>query len=85
MVFLNEVLTEFLFDISLAAIQRLWFQHDGTLAHFCAPVRYWRDIAYPGRWIGRQGPVLCPPHSPDLTPLDFSYGTISRNWCIETY
>ena len=26
---------------------------------------------YPGRWIGRVGPVGWPPRSPDLTPLDF--------------
>ncbi|GBM88486.1 hypothetical protein AVEN_269361-1 [Araneus ventricosus] len=25
----------------------------------------------PDRWIGRGGPVLWPPRSPDLTPLDF--------------
>ncbi|KFM65972.1 hypothetical protein X975_19681, partial [Stegodyphus mimosarum] len=37
LVFLNEVLTEFLDDISLAEIQRLWFHHDGAPAHFCAP------------------------------------------------
>ncbi|GFX38244.1 uncharacterized protein TNCV_3838401 [Trichonephila clavipes] len=74
MVFLNEVLNEFLDDIPLAYIhdiQRLWFQHEGAPAHFCGPVRDWLDIAFPGRWIGRQGPVLWPPRSPDLTPLDF--------------
>ena len=26
---------------------------------------------FPGRWIGRRGPVEWPPRSPDLTPLDF--------------
>ncbi|GFW99694.1 uncharacterized protein TNCV_3419251 [Trichonephila clavipes] len=36
------------------------------MKHFCAPVRDWPD-----RWIGRQGPVLWPPRSPDLTALDF--------------
>ncbi|GFW39780.1 uncharacterized protein TNCV_2419461 [Trichonephila clavipes] len=71
MVFLNEVLTEFLDGIPLAAMQRLWFQHVGAPAHFCAHVRDWLDITYPGRWIGRQGPILWPPRSPDLTPLIF--------------
>ncbi|GFY05153.1 DUF4817 domain-containing protein [Trichonephila clavipes] len=56
MVFLNEVLTEFLDDIPLAAIQRLWFQHDGAPAYFCAPVRDWLDIAYPG---GPLDPTSC--------------------------
>ncbi|GFS76162.1 uncharacterized protein TNCV_4667331 [Trichonephila clavipes] len=44
---------------------------DGAPAHFCVPVRNWPDIAYPCRWIGRQGSVLWPPRSPELTPLDF--------------
>ncbi|KAJ4428119.1 hypothetical protein ANN_24133 [Periplaneta americana] len=26
---------------------------------------------FPGRWIGRGGPIAWPPRSPDLTPLDF--------------
>lgn len=29
------------------------------------------DQNYPGRWIGRNGPIFWPPRSPDLTPLDF--------------
>ncbi|GFW19715.1 uncharacterized protein TNCV_1606051 [Trichonephila clavipes] len=69
MVFLNEVLTEFLDDIPLAAKQRLWFQHEMGLRSIS--VRNWLDIAYPGRWIGRQGPVLWSPRLPDLTPLNF--------------
>ncbi|GFX02705.1 uncharacterized protein TNCV_2011491 [Trichonephila clavipes] len=52
MLVLNQVLTEFLDDIPLAATQRLWLQHDGAPAHFCAPVRDWLDIACLGRWIG---------------------------------
>ncbi|OXU27348.1 hypothetical protein TSAR_015087, partial [Trichomalopsis sarcophagae] len=26
---------------------------------------------FPNRWIGRAGPFLWPPRSPDLNPLDF--------------
>ncbi|GFV06781.1 DUF4817 domain-containing protein [Trichonephila clavipes] len=84
LVVLNEVLTKFLDGIPLAAIHGLWFQRDGAPAHFCAHVRDWLDVACPGRWIGRQGSVLWPPRLPDLTPLDFFQGAISRNWCIET-
>ena len=29
------------------------------------------DHTFPGRWIGRSGPLPWPPHSPDLTPRDF--------------
>ncbi|GFW23133.1 uncharacterized protein TNCV_3802331 [Trichonephila clavipes] len=50
---------------------RMWFQHDGAPAHFSADVRSALDTAYPGRWIGRGGPVNWPAHSPDLSCLDF--------------
>jgi hypothetical protein len=26
---------------------------------------------FTGRWFGRDGPILWPPRSPDITPLDF--------------
>jgi len=29
------------------------------------------DHTFPGRRIGRSGPLPWPPHSPDLTPCDF--------------
>jgi hypothetical protein len=28
------------------------------------------DATSPNRWIGKDGPTPCPPHSPDITPLD---------------
>ncbi|GFX13427.1 uncharacterized protein TNCV_2191811 [Trichonephila clavipes] len=31
----------------------MWFQHDGTPAHFSADVQSALDTAYPVRWIGR--------------------------------
>ncbi|GFV83324.1 uncharacterized protein TNCV_1900501 [Trichonephila clavipes] len=49
----------------------MWFQHDGAPAHFSADVRSALDTAYPGRWIGRDGPVNWPARSPDLSCLDF--------------
>ncbi|GFV16414.1 uncharacterized protein TNCV_1525601 [Trichonephila clavipes] len=70
MVFLNQVLTEFLYDIPLAAIQRLWFQHEREMGFWRISVLLY-VIAYPGHWIGRQGPVLWAARSPDLTSLDF--------------
>ncbi|GBN57358.1 hypothetical protein AVEN_151177-1 [Araneus ventricosus] len=81
--FLNEVLTEFLDDIPLAAIQGLWFQHDGAPAHFCAPVRGWLDMEYPGRWIGQGSGSMAAKFARSYTVRFFSYETVSRNWCIE--
>ncbi|GFX70787.1 uncharacterized protein TNCV_1337491 [Trichonephila clavipes] len=48
----------------------MWFQHDGTPAHFSEDVRSALHTAYPWRWIGRGGPVNWPARSPDLFSLD---------------
>lgn len=47
------------------------FQQDGAPAHFARIVRQYLDLVFPNRWIGRSGPILWPPRSPDLTALDF--------------
>ena len=39
---------------------------------------------YREKWIGRGGPVAWPPRSPDLTPLDFSFGGKWRVLCTLT-
>lgn len=44
--------------------------HDGASAHFNQLARHSLDILFPGQWIGRVGPYLWPPRSPDLNPLD---------------
>lgn len=56
-------------------LQRMWYQHDGAPAHFDGEVRRHLNLIYPGRWIGRGGPVNWPARSPDLNPLDFLVGT----------
>jgi hypothetical protein len=52
-------------------VRRLWFQQDGAPAHYDRQVRQWLDEKFPGRWLGRRGPVEWPPRSCDLTPCDF--------------
>jgi hypothetical protein len=47
------------------------FQQDGAPPHFGNVVRDTLDSEFPGRWIGRTGPIPWPPRSPDLTPPDF--------------
>jgi hypothetical protein len=49
----------------------LRFQQDGAPPHWGLIVRECLDRVFPGRWIGRGGPVSWPPRSPDLTPPDF--------------
>ena len=52
-------------------IPDLIFQQDGAPPHWGLAVRAYLDTTYPGRWIGRGGPINWPPRSPDITPLDF--------------
>ena len=47
------------------------FQQDGAPPHWSLMVRRFLDQTFPDRWMGRDGPMLWPPRSPDLTPLDF--------------
>ncbi|KAF8767506.1 hypothetical protein HNY73_020454 [Argiope bruennichi] len=62
LIFLCDVLPDFLDDILLVAIQGLWSKLDGDPAHFYVPVFY---VPAPGysfgiswRWIGIGGPLL---------------------------
>ena len=47
------------------------FQQDGAPPHWGLHVREFLNETFPNRWIGRDGPIPWPPHSPDITPLDF--------------
>lgn len=49
----------------------VYFQQDGHPAHHAVVVRGFSDLFFPNKWIGRGGPILWPPRSPDLTPQDF--------------
>jgi len=49
----------------------VYFQQDGAPPHYAQAVRDWLDENFPGRWIGRRGPIEWPARSPDLTPPDF--------------
>lgn len=55
----------------LENIHQLHFQQDGAPPHFSALVTDALNEKFGDRWIGRQGPMLWPPRSPDLTPCDF--------------
>ncbi|XP_026320368.1 uncharacterized protein LOC113230565 [Hyposmocoma kahamanoa] len=60
-------------DVPLNIYREMWLQQDGCPAHYARPVHDYLNTEYPGRWIGRLGPILWPPRSPDLNPLDFFY------------
>lgn len=49
----------------------VYWQQDGAPPHWGKIVRVYLNNTFPGRWIGRDGPIPWPPRSPDITPLDF--------------
>lgn len=59
-VFLREQVFFLLEDVSLATRRNMIYQHDGCPAHFRIGVRQYLDEEYPGRWIGRGGPIPSP-------------------------
>lgn len=48
-----------------------WFQQDGASAHTAVATREWLRNRFGSRVISRREVRIWPPHSPDLTPLDF--------------
>lgn len=68
---LDNFLLDHLHNMPLNDRQKVYFQQDGHPAHSTRIVREWLDGQFPGRWIGRNGPILWPPRSPDLTIMDF--------------
>lgn len=71
--FLENELPNLLDDVPLATRRSMWLQNDGCPAHYAREVRLHLNQTYPQKWIGRLGPILWPPRSPDLNPLDFYY------------
>jgi hypothetical protein len=73
LLFLRNTLPDLLDDVPLEIRRNIWFQMDGAPPHFARAVRNHLNEVFPNRWIGRgqEAPVLWPPRSPDLNPLDF--------------
>ncbi|XP_066600766.1 uncharacterized protein [Prorops nasuta] len=55
------------------------FQQDGAPPHTARMVTHYLHQKYPGRWIGKNGPIEWPPQSPDLAPLDFGIWGMVKN------
>jgi len=71
-VYLDMLCTSILPAIhTLFGNDRFHFQQDGASPHFHLEMRAYLIENLPGQWIGRRGAVEFPPHSPDLTLLDF--------------
>ncbi|XP_066582721.1 uncharacterized protein [Prorops nasuta] len=71
--FLENQLPDLLEDVPLEIRQKMWFQHDGAAPHNAATAKGVLHRKFPGKWIGRGGPIPWPARSPDLNPLDFFF------------
>lgn len=68
---LDEVVGAYIDDFPLDDRLNLWYQMDGAPPHSTRAVDRSLTDTFQDRWIGNRGPMLWPPRSPDLTPLDF--------------
>lgn len=70
--FLRNNLPPLIGHVPQAIRERMWFLHDGAPVHSTRLIIDYLNETYGEQWIGRGGPVLWPPRSPDLTKMDFS-------------
>lgn len=87
--FLSNQLPLILRDFGALRRQRMWFMHDGAPPHRYMKVQQLLNTHFPNRWIGDGGPILWPPYSMDLNPIDFYVWdkikeTIDNNRIIRT-
>lgn len=57
----------------------IYLQLDTVPPHYSDLIRVALDEKFPNQWIGRSGPILWPPRSPDLTVLDFFFWGFVKN------
>jgi hypothetical protein len=57
----------------------IYLQLDRAPPHYSNLVRVALDDKFPDNWIGRNGPILWPPRSQDLTVLDFFFRGYIKN------
>ncbi|KAJ8959171.1 hypothetical protein NQ318_022432, partial [Aromia moschata] len=67
----TNFLTDKLDELPLSYRTRMFFQQNGCPAHHAVTVCNWLNSEFNEHWIGRDGLILWPPRSPDLTILDF--------------
>ena len=58
----------------LTNLNDFYFQQDGDPPHYSRGVREYLDEKFSSAWIGRRRPIDWPARSPDLTPMEFSFG-----------
>jgi hypothetical protein len=61
------------------------FQQDGAPPRWSLTVKEFLDKMFHDRWIGHDGPILWPPQSLDITPLDFLLWGFVRQSVLHSY
>ncbi|KAJ4438494.1 hypothetical protein ANN_14439 [Periplaneta americana] len=87
-VYLNDILRIAVPQTRLQHDYDYYFQQYGVPAHYPLIVRDFLDEKFLNRpkWMGRQRPIVWPPRSPDLTPMDFFFwGVVKDIWKETTY
>jgi hypothetical protein len=69
--FLDVNLHEFFESVALNDRATTYFQQDVCSTRSANIVTAFLNEKFPGRWLGRYGPIKWSPRSPDLTPFDF--------------
>lgn len=69
--FLRDELPILMENIPLSVRRRIIFQQDGAPPHTTNAVKDYLNDTFTQPWIGRNGPIVWPSRSPDLTPMDF--------------
>jgi len=66
----QDILPDVLDDVPLQLRVGMWFMHDGAPRHFSRIACQYLNDHFPGKLIGRNGPVEWHPRSPDLNTID---------------
>ena len=69
--FVQYVLSQLMEDVLLHVRMNMWLQHDGASPHYALCSRQVMNEIFDEKWIGRGGPVACPPCPPELTSPDY--------------
>ncbi|KAJ8949738.1 hypothetical protein NQ318_005059 [Aromia moschata] len=76
--FLQEQLPVLLENVQLQLRANMCFLHDGAPPHKAGIVQQYLNETYGENWIGINEPIPWAPKSPDLTPLEFLWGTLKN-------
>ena len=68
----------------MAVREKMWIKQDDAPPHFSVDVRSHLNAVFPGRWIGRRGPMPWFARAPDLNPLYYFLWEYIKSLVFET-